>query len=279
MIVNKYSGKCLDLVGGQTTNGAPVNQYTYNVNSPNQRWASLPTVNTNHFKLISWVSGKCFCIQNASTTSNAPALQWDYNGNSDQQFDLVDAGNGWFKLKNVNSGLVMDNGNQTADNTPVTQQPDAGYVDRQLWRIQPWGNYYLRANSGRYVVCSGRGTANGTPIVQYDWESNPWYQWQFTSVSDGYYSCFSLYSSRLICIRNESSTPGAILNLWDYDPNNTGGQRIRIMPKTNGTFKFYFKLDGQCWDVANGSSTNNAPLQQWTEAGTPQQTFKMERVP
>jgi hypothetical protein len=149
----------------------------------------------------------------------------------------------------------------------------------QQWRLQPVGNYYLRANSGRYVVCNGRGTVNGTPIVQYDWESNPWYQWKFTSVSDGWYSCFSLYSGRLICIHNESSTPGAILNLWDYDPNNTGGQRIRIMPKTDGTFKFYFKLDGQCWDVVNGSTANNAALQQWTDAGTPQQTFNMERVP
>ena len=80
-------------------------------------------------------------------------------------------------------------------------------------------------------------------------------------------------------MKGESSTPGAVLNLWDYDPNNTGGQRIRIMPQVNGTFKFYFKLDGQCFDVVNGSTANNAPLQQWTDAGTPQQTFNMERVP
>ncbi len=71
MIVNQNSGKCLDLIGGNTANGANINQYTYDANSANQRWALLPTENSNHFKLISFVSGKAMSIANDSTGTGA----------------------------------------------------------------------------------------------------------------------------------------------------------------------------------------------------------------
>ncbi len=208
MIVNKNSGLAMDLISGNTANGAAINQWTPDTTSAHQRWAIVPTENQNHFKIISYVTGKAASIAYDSTANGAQLWDWDYNSDASQQFDLVDAGNGWFKIKNVRSGMLLDvDSGSLADGAKVQQWTDAG-TPQQLRRLQSWGNYYLRANSGRYVVCSGRGTANSTAIVQYDGETNPLYQWSFSSVSDGWYSCFSLYLSRLICVR-ENPPPQA----------------------------------------------------------------------
>lgn len=177
MIVNQNSGKCLDLIGGNTANGAVINQYTYDGNGPNQRWALLPTENGNHFKLISFVSGKAMSIANDSTGTGAQLWAYDYaGGDASQQFDLVPAGNGWYNIKNVRSGLVLDvAGFSTADNAMV-QQYTNNNTSNQKWRFQPWGSYYIRASGGRYVCIQGAGSANGSPIIQYDQQNNPWFK-------------------------------------------------------------------------------------------------------
>ena len=90
MIVNQNSGKCLDLIGGNTANGANINQWSYDYNGPNQRWALQPTENGDHFKLISWVSGKAMSVSNDSTGTGAQIWAWDYAGDPSQQWDLVD---------------------------------------------------------------------------------------------------------------------------------------------------------------------------------------------
>jgi beta-glucanase (GH16 family) len=278
-IVNKGSGKVLDLNSGNPADGTKLQQWAP-LGGINQLWYVLPTENANHFKIISAASGKCESINGDSKNAGALVQEWEYvGGDAGQQFDLVDAGNGWFNIVNVNSGLVMDVQNGSTANGAQVQQWTYNGTGAQLWRLQPVGNYYIRGNTGLYVVCNGRGTADGTAVVTYSWEANPWYQWNFSSVSDGWYSIFSLYSNRLICLLNESSSPGDPLVLWDYDPYNTGGQRIRLEPETNGTYKFYFKLDGQCWDIPNDSGAENTPLQQWNDVGSPQQTFNLERVP
>ena len=139
MIVNKNSGKCLDLIDSNTSNGASIAQRSYNYNEPSQRWAMLPTEGLNHFKLISWVSGKCLCVDQNSTTRGAVIHDWDYTGNNpSQQFDFVDAGNGWYKIRNVKSNLILDVSNSSmADNATVLQWTDNGGSANQLWRFQP----------------------------------------------------------------------------------------------------------------------------------------------
>ena len=279
MIVNQNSGKCLDLIGGNTANGANINQWTYDYNGPNQRWALLPTENGNHFKLISYVSGKAMSIANDSTGNGAQLWAYDYaGGDTSQQFDLVPAGNGWYNIRNVRSGLVLDvAGFSTADNAMV-QQYTNNNTSNQKWRLQPWGNYYLRASGGRYVCVQNQGSTNGSPIIQYDQQNNPWFKWSFTTEGDGQYGLFSLNApSRVLCVANGSSAAGYNCHLYDYNPSNVGDQKISIVPKTDGRFKFYFLHDGMSWDIPGGAIGNNVPLQQYPDNGNIWQEFSMER--
>ena len=280
MIVNKFSGKALDLIGGDTANGARINQWTPDVNGPNQRWAILPTEGNAHFKLVSWVSGKCACIDADSTASGAQLHSWDYVGNDPgQQFDLVDAGNGWFKIRNVKSGKILDDNAWGTGNDNKIQQWDDYNTDNQIWRLQPWGDYFIRAASGRYICVQGMGNNDGSRIIQYDQENNPWFKWRFTSEGDGWYGCFSLNApSKVLCVNGASTQPGSYCHLWEYSAANIGDQKLRIMPQTDGTFKFYFQFDGQTWDIPGGQTGNNVELDQYPENGNAWQKFKLERV-
>jgi len=269
MLVNKFSGKALDLIGGDTSNGARINQWSFDYNGPNQRWAVMPTENGDHFKLVSWVSGKCACIDGDSTANGAQLHDWDYvGGDGGQQFDLIDTGNGWFKIRNVKSGKVLDDsGWGTGNDNPIIQWDDAG-GDNQRWRLQPWGDYFIRAASGRYVCVQGMGSSNGSRIIQYDGQDNPWFKWRFSSEGDGWLGCFSLNAlSKVLCVEGGSFANGHYCHLWDYNTANAGDQKVRIMPMLDGTFKFYFAHDGQTFDIPGGQTGNDVELDQYPDNG------------
>lgn len=279
MIVNRNSGKALDLISGNTGNGAVINQWTYDVNGPNQRWALAPTENGDHFKLVSWVSGKCGSIESDSTATGARLWAWDYTGgNPAQQFDLVDAGNGYYKIRNVKSNLVLEVLNAgTANDDRVQQNTDSGATHQQ-WRLQPWGDYFVRADSGRYICIENMGSSNGNPIIQYSWENNPWFKWRFESVGNGHLKVSSLNAlSRVLCVVNGTSTAGEDCQLYDYNPANAGDQKVRIVPKTNGRYKFQFVHDGMSWDIPGGQTGNNVRLEQYPDNGNSWQEFTLER--
>ena len=168
MIVNRNSGKAIDLISGNTGSRAQVNQWQFDYNSPNQRWALAPTENAQHFRITSWVSGKCAGIEADSTATGAKLQSNDYIGNNQgQQFDLIDSGNGYYKIRNVKSDLVLeivDSG--TANNDRIQQNTDNGSANQQ-WRLQPWGDYFIRASTGKYVSVENMGYSNTNRIVQY----------------------------------------------------------------------------------------------------------------
>lgn len=280
MLVNKNSGKSLDLIAGNTALGAPIRQWSYDYNSQNQRWALLPTEGGNHFKLISLVSGKCACIRDDSTAGGALLHQWDYiAGNTSHQWDLVDAGNGYYAVRNVRSGLVLDVANWgTADNVDVLQWTSTGGANQQ-WRLQPWGDYFVKAASGRYVCVANRGSNNGELVIQYDWENNPWFKWRFESVGGADLKCSSLNAlGRVLCPQYGNTVAGQNCHIWDYNPNNIGDQKVRIKPLTNGRFKFFFTHDNYSWDIPGGQTGNAVPLQQYPNNGNIWQEFTLQPV-
>lgn len=280
MIVNRNSGKCVDLISGNTSNGAQVNQWTYDYNGPNQRWMLSPTENSDHFRISSWVSGKSACIENDSTATGAKLHAWDYVGNNTaQQFDLIDAGNGFYKIRNVKSGLVLEiTGSGTANNDRIQQNSDSGAANQQ-WRLQPWGDYFIRCSTGKYVCVANSGSSNGSGVVQYSWENNRWFGWRFESTTNGHLKATSLNAfSRVISVAGASTAAAANCHLYDYNPSNGGDQKLRIVPKTNGLFKFRFVHSNMAWDIPGGNNANLTPLQQYPDNTNAWQEFQLERL-
>jgi hypothetical protein len=279
MIVNKNSGKAMDLISGNTANEAAIRQYDYSA-GPNQRWALTPT-DDGHFKIFNWAAGKCASVANNSSGNGAVIWSYEYGDAASQKWDLVDAGVGCFLIRNVGSGLYLEvAGGSTATNATIQQYAYTN-TDAQKWRLNPYGNYYIHsALSGKILVVQGGGSANGSRVVQYQWQTDPWAKWAFNNEFDGWYSVQTLNAGgkKVISVINSSASSAEDTHIWDYNPSDWGAQRSRLWPRTDGSFSLYFSHTGMAWDIQGASSNNDVPLQQYPNNESTAQRFWLERV-
>ena len=133
-IVNRNSGKALDISGAITTNGGVAIQWPYS-GSNNQQWQKV-SVNGG-YKLVSRNSGKVLDDPGGSKTTKTQLDQWDDTNGSNQWWNLVSAGNGYYYLVNQSSGLYADvSGASTADGTAVILWTFDGNYNQQ-WQLIP----------------------------------------------------------------------------------------------------------------------------------------------
>ncbi len=132
-LVNRKSGKVMDVDGSSTADGANILQWTNN-HTANQQWRIID-VGGGYYKLINRNSGKAADVLNWSTANGADVIQWPDTGGANQQWQIADAGGGYYKLINRNSGKLLDvYGGRTADGTDIIQYQDNGGYNQQ-WQI------------------------------------------------------------------------------------------------------------------------------------------------
>ncbi len=82
----RHSGKCLDIEGGSTLDGALAVQKTC-TGAPSQQWQVQQVGDgSGNVRLIARHSGKCLDVVNQATTDGAALEQWACNGGTNQQF-------------------------------------------------------------------------------------------------------------------------------------------------------------------------------------------------
>ncbi len=131
-LINRSSGKALDVTNGSTADGADVIQWGYSGQN-NQKWILTDT--GNGYKLSNTKSGKVLDVYKSSTADGADVIQWTDNGQNNQRWNLIDLGNGYYNLVNVNSGKLLDvEKGSAADGGNVIQwSSNNGY--NQQWQI------------------------------------------------------------------------------------------------------------------------------------------------
>lgn len=131
IIVNRNSGKALNVKGGSTANDATLEQYTYG-GWNSQKWKV--TLNSDGYYTITNVgSQKVIDISGSSTGNNANCIQKDFSNSYSQQWSIVSIGNGYYKITNRNSGKVIDvSGKSTSDGGSCIQYTDNGGTN-QMW--------------------------------------------------------------------------------------------------------------------------------------------------
>ena len=138
-IINRNSGKALDVSNGSTTDGAAVVQNTY-TGSNSQQW-ELINVGLNNYELVNRNSGKPLEIWGWSTADGALADQWTYMGagSYNQQWQKIDVGSGYSELLNTASNKPLDVfGWSTADGAAVGQWTLGDqYNFNQQWQLVP----------------------------------------------------------------------------------------------------------------------------------------------
>ncbi|KQY21378.1 glycoside hydrolase [Cellulomonas sp. Root485] len=148
------------------------------ITAPPASAASIDT--TASYVLVNRNSGKALDVYNRSTADGARITQWSRNDGAQQQWQFVDSGNGYYRLKSRLSGKVLDvTSRSTADGAAIIQWSDANSTNQQF-SIQDVDGYIqlIARHSGKAVEVQGASTADGGNIVQYaDWNGTN-QQWQ-----------------------------------------------------------------------------------------------------
>jgi hypothetical protein len=103
VLVNRNSGKALDVNGASTADGANLIQWA-RTNAANQQF-QFADAGGGYYKVRARHSGKLLDVYSASTADGAQIVQWADNGGSNQQFRLADSDGGYVRLVNTATGL------------------------------------------------------------------------------------------------------------------------------------------------------------------------------
>jgi GH43 family beta-xylosidase len=135
-LVNRNSGKCLEVAGGSSADGANIQQWTCNGGN-NQRWR-FEDLGDDNSRLVNVATGKVADVASCGTADGADIRQWTWLNNGCQRFrPVATATGGWVRLVNLNSGKVADVANcATADGADVRQWAWLNNACQQ-WSIQP----------------------------------------------------------------------------------------------------------------------------------------------
>jgi alpha-L-fucosidase 2 len=122
-----------------------------------------------NYRLVAQHSGKAADISGASTAAGAALIQWTMTSGSNQQFDFVDAGSGYWRIRARHSGLVLQVAG-TATGADITQQPSSTATTQQ-WQVVDQGNgtaLLVNRASGLAMDVWSASTADGARISQWN---------------------------------------------------------------------------------------------------------------
>ncbi|HEY0756925.1 MAG TPA: RICIN domain-containing protein [Ktedonobacteraceae bacterium] len=86
-IVNRNSGKQLNIPGPTTTQGTQLIQY-HNDGNSNGQW-SLTSLSSGYYSIVSRYDSQAVDVSGFSTADGAPVVQWSNNGGTNQQWAFV----------------------------------------------------------------------------------------------------------------------------------------------------------------------------------------------
>ena len=126
-----------------------------------------------NYRLTATHSGKAADISGASTAPGAAVVQWTANGGLNQQFDFVDSGGGYYRIRARHSGLVLQVASSSTG-ADVTQQPDSNATGQQWRAVDQGGGIVSLVNrmSGLALDVWGASTADGARISQWTYTGN-----------------------------------------------------------------------------------------------------------
>jgi hypothetical protein len=136
VLVNRGSGKALDVYNLSTSDGARITQWTRN-DQAQQQWQFVDS-GSGFYRLKSRHSGKVLDVHNLSTADGGAIVQWTDNNTTNQQFSVQDI-DGYIQLINRNSGKAVEvQGASAADGANVVQYADWNGANQQ-WQLVKLG--------------------------------------------------------------------------------------------------------------------------------------------
>lgn len=170
-IVNRATGMYLDSYGS-SVDGSGARQYT------RSGWAAqywTLTTGSGYWTLNDpSVVGSMYLDDAGNTSVGSPCLIWEYSGSINQEWNIIDLGNGYYQIQNQANGLYLDDQGSTTDGTTNVFQTNTGNNSQQ-WQFVLFAPNTAFVHPGLLHTSSdfSRMTA------EVNSNANPWIQgWQ-----------------------------------------------------------------------------------------------------
>lgn len=174
ILVNRMSGKVMEVALGSTTSGANICQRTYK-SATYQQWNVTPVDSRiggdfSYFTLSNASSNKVPDVLNFSLDNGGSIIQWDDTKSANQQWYLDYSGDGWFYIRNRHSAKCMEVAVPYITEGASIQQRDKNGGTYQQWRFLPVTapiEFSAPAAPGNLVAAANASS------IRLDWSASP----------------------------------------------------------------------------------------------------------
>lgn len=175
-VINKKSGKAVDVYGGGTTNNCNIIQWGYH-GKANQQWR-FTSVGSGYVKVMSRNSGKYLACHTTSNNSNV--YQYDYYSGGYKDWKVECVGNtGYYRFVHRASGKVLDiTGGSTSDGANCIVYSWHG-GDNQLFSIEEVTSASVSQASASMLAVNATAEADR---VRLSWMTNTGFDNDFYTV-------------------------------------------------------------------------------------------------
>jgi len=148
------SGKCVDVSGSSTANGAQIQQNS--CSSGNSQRFTIKDMGSSQYELVNVNSGKCLDVTGVSKSNGAVLQQWTCGGSANQLWKLVSKGTDTYQVQSVNSSKCLDVTGVSSANGALIQQWTCGSGSNQLFKMT------VTSSGGGAGGASGSGSAGAS---------------------------------------------------------------------------------------------------------------------
>ena len=210
-LVNKESGKCLDVKDSSGTDGAQALQLTCN-DGASQQW-SVDYLANGYYRLLNRNSGKTLEAAGGpgATQDGATIQQASWVRGANQQWRIFQTSDGWVRFEARHSNKVLDISSCGAGDSAGAQQSawQKGSGCEQF-RLQPLNAVkILNANSIKPLAIDQASTADGASAVLWSDTGAPEQRWSFVHQDNGYYQIVASHSGKCLDVAGGTTGNGA----------------------------------------------------------------------
>ncbi len=299
-LVNKNSGKCLNVLESNPGDGAKYIQWDCVALDLNARFRPVPIQGTDQYSLrpahtaVGEGPIKCLDTLDASTADEAEIIQYKCGGDvgdpwawqqvtftyvEGSSYDTV------VQLKLAHSGKCVAVKDARLDSTAPVVQQTCGQATNQQWILRPAFNATQLGENGtaRYRTTAATNpdavldvvdcqVAPASPIRMYKVVPDSQCQrWKLESLGDDVYKIIDPHSTNALEIQGCSRLPGA--TVYTFPSNSSPCQRWRIEPTPGASYSVISQTAPMSLDVAGCNRGLEAGVITWFYHGGPCQRW------
>ncbi len=277
-VLSACSSKALDMANAEIKSGTNVHLWTVN-NSVAQGWTLTPVntieeglytirIKSDSNKVLD-VSGG---VRNATLGTNVQL--YENNNTGAQRWRIEKTSDGYFVIKNPQSGKVVDVAAANSDDTTNVQLYDWNGSNAQKWKVLKNGDgsyTFMSACGNKTLDLQAGNTRNGSNVQIYSANNSNAQKWtvnKIETVENNVYNIVSaLSNNKVVDINANSHLNGTNIQL--YDKNGTNAQKWKVTYDKNTDFYTITNPgSGKALDVAAAGTWNGTNVQLYDRNGT-----------